>query len=523
MTDSKKMNEGLPDGAPLEPKGSVAEYLDRAKDASESGDPKLGMYLYLAAFEKASNESDIPCEDALFGLKRAWGLACDNKERSLAEYIFEKMEPYLSSEEVASCANRLQSLALDKLEEFGMSRQELESMAQMISEDLLNIDDGSFKIEHIATDRLFDGNVGIAKITASKTSPELQAEKVPESSEDNGSADESTEGTQGAASAEKEETGFTELRFPFPGRDEHLDYDHIAGYGFAIADMNKLGIGVKDKERFNELVELLNARHGLSHMPALDTIIFSCEAREDANRFMMATVGELALPAIHMHMEENIQGMPVLCISAQAKDLPKSNSMQDVLSKGGILLLEDLDMWSSPVMDMPEDNNAFIMMQLTRGAREAMNMLKYAADNPHVFVFATATDVNRIDPFFLDALEPITVVEIGLPTPEERVEIWMDISRKHPSMRGISKTDLVRLSANMPRFDIYMAAREAVDQAYKYGLATHSYKPVTRENIYEKLAAYQPLESSEYDQLENEVVKQFKSELDHLEDILDEE
>ena len=39
-------------------------------------------------------------------------------------------------------------------------------------------------------------------------------------------------------------------------------------------------------------------------MPALDTILFRSMAREDANYFMMATVGELNLPSVRMHMME---------------------------------------------------------------------------------------------------------------------------------------------------------------------------------------------------------------------------
>ena len=80
---------------------SSADYLRRAVQACAAGNAVLGMHLYLAAFEKASASSGAPEEDAIDGLKQAWALACRFKERSLAEYIFEKMEPYLTSDEVA--------------------------------------------------------------------------------------------------------------------------------------------------------------------------------------------------------------------------------------------------------------------------------------------------------------------------------------------------------------------------------------------------------------------------------------
>ena len=125
-----------------------------------------------------------------------------------------------------------------------------------------------------------------------------------------------------------------------------------------------------------------------------------------------------------------------------------------------------------------------------------------------------------IDPFFLDLLYPFTPVEIDYPTEAERADIWMDLARAHPSIRAVSRDELVRLSANMPRYDIYMAVREALEDAYKQGLVARRYQPVTRDNLFDKLAAYQPLESSEYAELENAVIADFSASLGDLEDLL---
>ncbi len=78
----------------------------------------------------------------------------------------------------------------------------------------------------------------------------------------------------------------------------------------------------------------------------------------------------------------------------------------------------------------------------------------------------------------------------------------------------------MRYSANMPRYDMYMAAREAVEEAYKLGLVTRKYQPVTRDNIFDKLAAYQPLDSREYHELEEAVVRDFRRDLSHIDDLL---
>lgn len=516
MTDMNGQDRGAigdehaPQGA-----GSVSDFLDRAHKASESGDDLLSMYLYLAAFERSFQEGEAPAEDALVGMKQAWALACSAKERSLAEYIFEKMEPYLSHDELAACTNMLQELALDKLQECGLSRDELEEMAQMISEDILGADEGSFKIEHISTQKVPGGSLSVAQIKGTASLPGLaqltealcgSKESAPKKVEQK--ADEDAGAPDGVELALEEEP---------------IDYSNIAGYGKVVAAMRSLGVGMSSDPEFKDLVSLLNARHGLAQMPAMDTLLFRSPVREDANRFVMATIGELGLPAVHMRMEENIQGLPVLCISARADVLPKHTSIQDAFKGGEILVLEDLDLWTSPSFDLPEEGPALFMMQLTRGAREAVELIRASVDSPDVYVLATASTEGAIDAFYLDSLEPITVMDIEHPNAEERVEIWMDISRRHPSLRGVNKAELVRLSANMPRFDIYMAARDAVEEAYKTGLTLKRYVPVTRDNIFDKLAAYQPLESEEYTQLEDEVLKDFRRDLESIDDILGEE
>lgn len=58
---------------------------------------------------------------------------------SLAEYIFEKLKPFVSAEELSRKADQLQDVALDRLEEFGFSREAIEDMAEMINDDLFNL------------------------------------------------------------------------------------------------------------------------------------------------------------------------------------------------------------------------------------------------------------------------------------------------------------------------------------------------------------------------------------------------
>lgn len=561
MTEEHKEHNDI---TPQDDKNDISiDYLKRAAAADEAGDSLLSMYLYLAAYEQVTGKGNAPSEEAIRGLKQAWSLACANKERSMAEYIFELMEPYLNADEIELCAQELQNLALDKLEEFGLSRDELEDMASMISEDLMGMDEPIIKVEHIVSpdhplhlfggsfQKLRDGMMsksnalkpGVKKSESAKAEGEASDpansevtdgaettalakmdagapdKKVPAANEGEGVKD-SNQGTE--TEAEYLEKAEADLE-GFFGAEEFMNYETLAGYDKAISTMRDFGIGMSNNKEFIEFVDMLNARHGLTKMPALDTIVLRSPAREDANRFMMATLGELSLPTVHMRMEENFQGMPILCVSAQSIDLPKNNSLRDVFLKGGVLVLEDLDLWNSPAADLTDDSNPFFMMQLTRGAREAVNLISSAVANPDVYVLVTTSSTGAIDPFFLDLLEPMSVIDIDYPTPEERVQIWMDISNTHPSINAINKADLVRLSANMPRFDIYMAAREAIEEAYKLGLMTRTYQAVTRDNLFDKLAAYQPLESEEYTELEDAVIRDFRVDLGHIEDLLDQE
>ncbi len=558
MLDSNNTNVPRPDDF----QSSAAEYLRRAKEACNAGDSLLGMHLYLAAFEKAAKDSSAPSEEALVGLRNAWALALDKKERALAEYIFEKMEPYLTSDEIASCAEELQRLAFDKLQEFGLTQEAIEDMTDLISQDYLGIDlpymqvDGVFTnsddqeiieaealdaesldevvddSEDETTDLLDDDassaeDQGLARSEAKRDEreqeesgsgqkPKKATSKTPKKSSQKAIAFDAREAIEAYLSRAAESAGKV-VTFEVPE-----NYSTLAGYDSVISLMRDFGIGLKDDREFNDFVRLLNNRHGLDRMPAADTLLFRSPVREDANRFLNATVGELRLPTVRMHMEENLQGLPVLCVTAQAEDPMRLSALRNSFSGGGVLVLEDIDLWGSPLTEMSEEMGGFLMMQLSRGAREAINMISSAVENQDVYVLASASSTNEVDSFFLDILEPLSLIDIDYPNVKERLDIWTDIARQHPSMRAISRVDLVRLSANLARYDIYMAAREALEEAYKLGLMTREYRPVTRQNLFDKLAAYQALDSKEYQEIEDEIVKDFQDELNHIDDLLDE-
>lgn len=554
------MNEIQPnnDGPLGNANGTANDYLERAAHACETGDLVLGMYLYLAAYEKAAADPYASDDVAITGLQEAWHLACSLRERSMAEYVFEKLEPFLLPDEVAEYATELQELALDRLEEFGFSRDDLERMTNSIAGEFLSNEDGSVKIESIVLPpqmsnlpQMFQfpempdlaemasafgvtqGDEGISPVEPGQTVTEENAEKPVASSDVPAESKAIQGGDQPrdivATPHEKplvkqtKPAGIknTSKTSSAKAKEEVFDYSTLVGYDEAIALMRDYGIGLDRDEAFQNFVGMMNERHGLKQMPALDTILFRSAAVEDSVRFLEATIGELRLPALRMTMEEGLQGMPVLCVSTQEKNRPRLNHAQNRFEGPGILVIDDLDMWSVPMQPEGMDGlGGFVAANISRGAREAINLIRSAVEDPRVYVFATASTTGEIDPFFYELLEPLTVLDISGPTYAERDAIWQDIMKEHPSMRSLDRAELTRLSDHLARYDIYMAAREAVEEAYKQGLVQRMFVPVSAQNIYDKLAACHPLDSDDRKHIEEEVLKSFREDLDHLEDLL---
>lgn len=534
----------------------------------------------------------------------------------MAEYVFEKLEPYLTGEEIASCAYKLQELALDRLEEYGFSRQDLEDMAETISQDFLGENAHVVKVESV---RIPNMNMFGVPDTAAEATAETAVHDAPseEPAEDaaipdspvgrviaeekkerpphvgmgvadvndfnpydefkkassvgksyhaatvegSGSyvftrdTDRATEleranqkaAEEAAQAAKAQAAGATA---PDAGKDgkidlskfvpkppaEHpearndiqvptfdtgvLNYENLAGYDQAIEIMHDLGVGMQDDPDFINFVHMLNARHGIDRMPAVDTLLFRAPAIEDADRFVEATAGELGLPVLRMSMEEGMGGAPVLCVTTQGNNRPRMNHAHNRFEGPGILLIEDLDNWIVPDMpDSPEGFAGFMMANISRGAREAVNLIRASVEDPDVFVLATSSATGEADPFFYELLEPITIIDIGYPDDKERADIWRQIAEDHPSIRGVNIDDLVRFSEGMVRYDMYMAAREALEDAYKAGLVQRSFVPVTPQNLFDKIAACHPIDSDMYRAIEQAVLSDFRSDLDHLEDL----
>ncbi len=497
------------------PKSPQVDYIAAAQSACASGDDVLGIHLYLAAFEIQSQDSFPPSSDALDALRSAWKLAISLKERSIAEYIFEKLEPFISAQEMGECADALQQLALDRLEEFGLSRDELEQMADALSDDFFgsNIGKPSIHIEQFTFP---------AKPAAANQTDDDQPQEAASASADaqvEGVAAEHAEGVT-AVRADDEAPAQAAQKTPA----ERESYADLVGFDEAIADMRSLGIGMGNDPEFKAFVEQLNALHGLDRMPSADSLVFRAVAREDANRFLAATLHEIGLPVIRMSFEESLQGVPMLVVSSEGIDFrSRQNFMRLGFTQPMSLVMEDIDLWTTPEDEIPEEKETpAVQANAARGAREALNIIRSAVANPNVYVLASASSLKDVDPFFIDLLAPASVVDIELPSDDGRRAIWGKILAEHGSLSHMNLDDLVRLSDGMPRFDIESAAHEAIEEAYKQSLQQRRFVAVSAQNIFEKLANYQPLESEIYRDLEEKVIDDFRRDLAHINDILNE-
>lgn len=570
---------------------SSQAYLQRAASAVEEGDIVLGIHLYLAAYERALRENRIPSEAVLEGMTKAWDLAIRAKQRSLAEYIFEKLEAFWTPEEMARHAQELQELAFDKLEEYGLDRSLVEDMADMVSQDLMDatddvlyrydgdvVDNTALPLKRSAkngqlsskaeNDKLNEASVkgsvssgaeqkaanqgsqsnpsdDPASVSKEKDIAALNSAALTSSSseernggvhnEDNAGVDKGaleiesavipsdsplaaafaqlTNLATGAASKETQEAP-----------QQQFNYRNLVGFDKAIASMAKLGVGRAKDPEFAQFLEMLNFRHGMPGMPGLGTLIFRSPAREDANCFMVATVGELGLPAVRMRLDRNAMGQVVLCVMAS----PNFKARLSGVSRSGfdsptVVVLEDLDLWDLPFFDGSfDDVQSLLTIQISRGAREALALVQAALTSPEATVLISASEPSEIDPFFWDLIGDHRFVDIDLPDEDERRKIWLSEQSQHPSMRGLNRGQLVDFSRGLSRFEIYAISNESVEEAYRESVAQNTFCAVETDKVLMRLSNFQPLESEEYKRMEDLAVDHFRKELANIDDLLEE-
>ena len=483
-----------------------ADYFSAAREAKRAGDKVLAMHLYMTAYEEACKRGPLPDMEAVGALREAWEVACDLRERSMAEYIFDKLEPHLSPDETERFARRLQDLALDKLSEFGISRADLEEVADLISEEI-----GA--AAHIS---------GVTPIMSTVYSREDATDSSSDESEAASDASTASDSDDKGAAAKNVSATASPAKAAPSARHaarRGITFDDLVGFDGVIEDTRALGIGVAQDDEYRLLIDTLRSQHGLDKLSANGSVVFRTSSREDASLFMTAVVGELELPAMRVQMQPGPQGMPVLCVTVSADRQPRMTGRMS-LDAPGVLVLEDIDLWGAPLIEAASaaEGEGIMFANMARAAREAVTLIGTAVSNPDIYVLSSMAGDSADQGYLYDLMEPMHIIDIYLPDEVERRRIWERMALDHPSVRRLDLSMLTRLSRNLSRSDIATAAREAVEDAYRQSLKARHYVPVTQEMMYEHISNFQPLESDEYRQLEDAVVKDFRMQLDRFEE-----
>ena len=316
------------------------DYLERAQAAAEAGDRELAMHLFLTAYEEACKRSPVANDSAIAALRRAWGIACDMKERSLAEYIFDKLEPHLSTDEAPEYAKRLQNLALDKLSEFGISRADLEGVADMISEEI-------GQNAHIT---------GISPIMSMHIPGDTGAD----------SADDSDEPRPTTASADVHKAAPSKA-VPM------LRYSDLVGFDSIIEDARSLGLGVEDDEEYRALMDTLREQHGLEDIDMWGAPLIDAASSTEGEGAMFASMSRAAREAVALVTAavENPNIYVLVSVGGEAPDQGYLYDLMEPMSVVDIYLPDELErrqIWETIASEHPSVQSLDMAM-LTKMSR----------------------------------------------------------------------------------------------------------------------------------------------------------
>ena len=482
-------------------KSETDRLVEGAQVAQNSGRPEEAYHLYLLAYERERlAQENKPSEKALRILQEAWEVAVQLRERSFAEYVFERLEPYLDSKELQPYAQTLQEIALDKLDAAGIHPDALREMADDITNKVNELLKDGRDIENTLSE-LFETRKNLRE--EREALEKRQAER-----------------REWRERRERERRERQKLEDRNETQSEQKGFSALVGFGDIIDELKIFGIGGSNDSELQSVMQMLSSHHGVHNLSTPGSILLSTESRADASSVMNASVAEIGLPSMNIRIQPGPGGNPVLAVTVTSKRGTRPQFGRMMFESPSVLVLEDIDMWAGMLIeassgeDEPFNSSA-------RAAREAIGMIHAAVSNPEVVVLASFSSKETDDVEFLfELLAPMQVIEMLLPTHEQRYEIWRKMFEIHPSLRRFDIDDLVQLSNGLSRTDITRVAEETIDEAYREGLRQRTFVPVTRELLYAHLANYQPLESGEYLLLQEEVISDFRDYLRHLEDEL---
>lgn len=287
----------------------------------------------------------------------------------------------------------------------------------------------------------------------------------------------------------------------------------LAGYKEAISSLKKIGVG-NNNERVNDgIITALNRFHGVTSRPALRPILIEGETPEEIEPLIQATIDEFGMPTVRLQLQETMNGLPAMSVTANKSALTNTKNKSPltwISENNGLLIIENVEDWTMFFDEPDEDSmNPFLPIKLTPTGSELISLVAKSIDNPQVQILCTTNDEGYIPGEMWDMLGQVNKIKVDRPTKAERLEVWNKLSSKHPSLRGLSNSELSELTENLSRHELEVIAQDAVSEAYQSGLQKGACRQVTRENVFEKIILRQDPKSPEFKRLEEALVSSF--------------
>ena len=494
--ESAKHNESfeLINGvSPVDFYARVAGYLYCKKDFRHALPMLLVAFEFLTdelSNENCDNKEDVVKSVSLC-LKSAWQIAFDNDSLGLCDYIYsELMEPYKNQ------IDTYDEMAKDMAERVceGVRSQGISDLKQFAQ--LLGPESGDAP----ALDEV------IASVLSKSD------ENVPS----NHGKDKKHNGSNTSTSrSEKEQKAYDEFLAQIPS------YQEIHGFGEPIGAMKKLGFKVADNSEDANFINKLNAYHGISGPKMTSNYLFRSDLRDDTRMFMLSTFKEVGHKAVRFFVEHDISGNFELKMNVSSiKPSGPVNLAEILFEDSGVLILEDIDMWSH-LLDAPFSSTPNpLQIHRARNITEVLNLIERALNDPDIFVLASASAdcsnflvVEDLEIFF-------EIVDISCPTQAEKADLFDWLISQYPSLAQINVEKLTSLESTLSRCEIRNIAGDIVDDAYKYSFANKRVQKITTNDFLMKFSGVFIPESDEFKSISAEVVEDFMGDINSLEDFI---
>jgi hypothetical protein len=487
---------------------SATFYLEAAQIALVSGQPRLAVYLYCAAFEVESTCDTVVSGRVIEGLRKAWDIACEHGDRSIAESILSDLAPFNSAEQNEQATMRLQGLALGQLEEMGVSEDDLAQIAGALSHEMLTTESA----------KLLDSLQSALEQFGSSVEAEERSQAIQKLPPFGGGATPQA----GLARIGRE---LRQLNNRKPVRDEQqqaFDFAALVGYDRALEHMRRFGFYASDDDGRRRFVEQSAAMHGVSRLSLDGTFLFYGTTHEDVALFAHATAGEVGIPVLHITVDLDAQGNGTIKLAGPFRHglFGGPPDLMDMATPCTVLI-ENVDLLQQMFVNEQRAIQRFAgkpsAMMGNRGRSmqaEITSYLRVLRDKPGIVMMATAKQPNALTEPLRSLLGPIHEVEIANPLEDERRALLYRFAGEHPSFAELDIHRIAHLSDGLSRRELASAAHAAAEAAHRESLRTGTYSRVTIGDV---LAQFAPLidhESPLYQQVEDEAVAQLYREIE---------